>query len=162
VLTKLMDLLAGVQTPPATESTIGAPFARRDVAVVALLIEAAQIDRKDNPEENAAVERIVRERFGLDAVKAGELLATARSLLDAALEDWIFAAAVRDGFDDGERAEILGLLWEVVLADGKLARFERSLLHRLTQQLRIKKAAAATVRAQALARLGRDGVERAK
>jgi uncharacterized tellurite resistance protein B-like protein len=154
---RLMDLLAGVRTPPATESTIGAPFARRDVAVVALLIEAARIDRADNPVEHAAVERIVRERFGLDTAKAGELLDTARSLLDAALEDWIFAAAVREGFDEAERAEILGLLWEVVLADGKLARFERSLLHRLSQQLRIGRTAAADVRTRALARLGRSG-----
>ena len=65
------------------------------------------------------MERIVRERFGLDAAVAAKMIATAQSQLAASLEDWIFADAVRDGYTAEERAEILGLLWEVVYADGR-------------------------------------------
>jgi len=39
VLAKLLDLFN--HAPPGTADTVGAPFSRRDVAVVALLIEAA-------------------------------------------------------------------------------------------------------------------------
>lgn len=150
---KLIELLG--RAPAATPATIGAPYARRDVAVVALLIEVAQIDRKANAEEQAAVERIVRERFGLDAAATGQLIATARTQLDASLEDWIFATEVRKGFSAEERAAILELLWEVVYADGRLARFETSLLKRLARQLRVRKAAGDKARAQAFARSGR-------
>ena len=152
MLDKLMDLLG--RTPPATPATIGAPFARRDVAVVALLIEAAQIDHTTAPDEMAAVERIVRERFGLEPGAIRELIATARIQLDASLEDWIFAAAVREGFSVDERAEILGLLWEVVYADGQLARLEELLVKRLARQLRVGKVVSETARAQAFARVG--------
>jgi uncharacterized tellurite resistance protein B-like protein len=155
MLTALMNLLS--RTPPPTADTVGAPFGRREVAVVALLIEAAQIDRSNNPDELAAVLRIVRERFALDAAAADQLVATARSQLDASLEDWIFAAAVRDGFTADERAAILGLLWEVVYADGRLARFEESLLYRLSRQLRVGEAASEAARAQAFARAVRTG-----
>lgn len=155
-----MDLLA--KAPPPTADTVGAPFARREVALVALLIEAAQIDRSSNAEELAAIERIVRDRFGFDATAAGQLIATAQDQLDAALEDWVFAAAVREGFTVQERAEILGLLWEVVYADGKLARFEESLLHRLSRQLRVGESESETARAQAFARSGRSDMEAAE
>lgn len=154
MLDKLLDLLENA--PPPTADTVGAPYARRDVAVVALLVEAAQIDRARNDEELAAVERIVRARFGLDAAASAQLIATARRLLDAALEDWVFAAAVRDGFTVAERAEILGLLWEVVYSDGKLARFEESLLSRLSSVLRVGDAESESARAQAFARSGRS------
>jgi uncharacterized tellurite resistance protein B-like protein len=155
VLTRLLELLN--RTPRGTDDTVGAPFSRRDVAVVALLIEAAQIDRSSESGELAAVERIVRERFGLDAAIADQLIATARRELDASLEDWVFAAAVREGFTVEERAEILEQLWEVVYADGRLASFEESLLHRLSRLLRVGETAAETARAQALARSGRSG-----
>jgi uncharacterized tellurite resistance protein B-like protein len=160
VLNKLMDLLK--RAPPATADTVGAPFSRRDVAVVALLVEAAQIDRSSRTDEFAAVERIVRERFELDAASAEQLIATARRQLDASLEDWVFAAAVREGFTVEERAEILGLLWEVVYADGQLARFEESLLHRLSRQLRVGEAESERARAQAFARSGRTGTGEAE
>ena len=150
---EMLELLR--RAPPATNATVGAPFARRDIAVVALLTEAAQIDRASSADEFSAVERIVRERFGLDATGAGQLIAAARSQLDASLEDWIFGVAVREGFTPDERADILGLLWEVVYADGQLARFEESLLHRLASQLRVGEAERETARAHAFARAGR-------
>jgi len=163
VLNKLMEMLELLRrAPPATNATVGAPFARRDIAVVALLIEAAQIDRASSADEFSAVERIVRERFGLDAAGAEQLIAAARSQLDASLEDWIFAAAVREGFTPEERADILGLLWEVVYADGGLAALEESLLRRLTRQLRVGEAEGEAARAHAFARVGRTSTPEAE
>ena len=150
---KLLTLLRQ-PPPPPTRDTVGAPFPRRQLAVVALLIELAQSDRKVKPEELATIERIVRERFGLDAKSTGRLIKAARRELDAALEDWVFATAVRDGFDARERVEIIELLWEVVYADGHLARLEALVMRRLSAQLGIGKAEGEAARAQAFARIG--------
>jgi len=148
-------LLALLSAPPApTRDTVGAPFDRREIAVVALLVELAQSDRALGSTELETVERIVRERFGLDAATAGRLIAAARAELDAALEDWIFANAVREGFVARERLEIVELLWEVVYADGKLARLEESLMRRVANELGIGEAERDAARAQAFARSG--------
>lgn len=160
MLNRLADLLRRVPAPP--DATVGARFARREIAVVALLIEAAQIDHASSADERDAVLRIVRERFGLDAGIARELIAAARSQLDASLEDWVFAAAVRDGFTVTERAGILGMLWEVIYTDGRLADFEESLMHRLARQLRVGEAASEVARAQAFARVGRSSTPEAE
>ena len=147
-------LLALLNEPPAAPpDTVGAPFQRRQIAAVVLLIELAQSDRRVPPEELATIERIVREHFALDAAKAAQLIAAAQSQLDASLEDWVFAKAVRDGFDARARAQIVELMWEVVYADGRLARLEAALMRRLTRQLRIGKAEAKAAQAQAFARM---------
>ncbi len=142
------------QPPPPTRDTVGAAFQRRQLAVVALLIELAQSDRSVPEEELATIERIVRERFALDAKTAARLIRAARRELDASLEHWVFATAVREGFDAGERAEIVELLWEVVYADGRLARLEESLMRRLSAQLGVGEAEREAARALAFARIG--------
>lgn len=141
-------------SPPAVHDGAHEPFGRRDVAVVALLVELAQGDRSMPAGELAAVERIVRERYGLDEAAAGRLIAAARAELDASLEDWVFANAVREGFDAAERAAIVELLWEVVYADGKLARLEESLMRRVAAELGVAEAEREAARAQAFARSG--------
>ncbi len=157
MIDRLLALLQ--QAPPAPPDTVGSPFERREIAAVALLIELAQSDRTVPPEELATIERIVRERFRLDAATAGRLIAAARKELDASLEDWVFATAVREGFDERERVGIVELLWEVVYADGRLARLEASAMRRLVDQLAIGKDASESARAQAFARMmtARDG-----
>lgn len=148
--TKLSSLLERVPQP--TADTVGAPFRRRDIAVVALLIELARIDRRTSREEIATIDRIVRERFAYDADTAADLVAAAQAELDASLVDWIFANAVRVGFAADERAEIVALLWEIVYADGRFAHLEQALLGRLSEELGVGVDDAAAARATAYAR----------
>jgi uncharacterized tellurite resistance protein B-like protein len=159
VLDKLLARLR--QAPSPTADTVGTPFPRQQLAVVALLIELAQIDRRMQPEEAATIERIVRERFGADATVASQLIAAARVEVDAALEDWVFATAVREAFDEQERVDIVRLLWEVVYADGALARLEASLMRRLSTELGIGEAEREAARAQAFARASRGATPEA-
>lgn len=160
LLNRLLDILD--QPPVAPPDTVGAPFARREIAVVALLIELAQSDRNLTPDKLAVVSDIVRKRFGLDAGAAERLIAAAKAELDASLEDWIFAKAVREGFTHAERVDIVGLLWEVVYSDGHLARLEASLMRRVARELRITAAERETARAQAFARVGGEAEGRAE
>ena len=152
MLDALMALLR--QPPPATADTVGAPFPRRELAVAALLFEVAQCDRGVRPEEVAAIERIVRQRLGLDDAAAAALIGAARTEFDAALEDWIFASAVREGFSAAERVAIVGQMWELVYADGQLERLEEAMMQRLGEELGIAGVDLESARAQAFAREG--------
>jgi uncharacterized tellurite resistance protein B-like protein len=154
MLEKLRTLLAAPPSP--TEDTVGWPYRRRDIAVVALMIELAQVDRAMSDDEARTIERIVRARFGLDGREAAGLIAAARTELDAALEDWVFANAVRTGFDFAARADIVGLLFEIVYADGRFARLERMLVERLSEALGVDEPTIAQARAEAYARLQSD------
>jgi len=148
----LMALLRNA--PAATADTVGAPFPRRELAVAALLLEVAQCDRRVGHAERAAIERIVRERLRLDAASAAALVDTARTEFDAALDDWIFAAAVREGFDMPERIAIVGQMWDLVYADGHLENLEEALMQRLAGELGIAGPDFEAARAQSFARDG--------
>ena len=152
MLDKLLARLA--KTPSPASDTVGAPFPRRQLAVAALLIELAQIDRAIRPVEWKTIERVLRQRFGVDADTASRMIAAARIELDAALEDWIFANAVREAFDERERIGIVEQLWDVVYADGVPAGLEASLMRRLCDELGIGKEDREAARAQAFARNG--------
>jgi len=150
MLERLIARLSGQPAPPPGDD----PAVRRRLAVAALLVEALRVDRHADTEERDAVKSLLRERFDLPDDEAEHLVELAEARFASVLDDWIFARAVRQGYDHDERAEILGMLWETVYSDGRLAAFEMDLLQRLTGALEVDPAAAEAARARAFARIG--------
>ena len=150
MLERLIARLSGHPVPPPGDD----PAVRRRLAVAALLVEAVHVDRQADAEERDAVKSLLRERFDLPDDEAEHLVELAEARFASVLDDWIFARAVRQGYDHDERAEILGMLWEAVYSDGRLAAFEMDLLQRLTGALEVEPAAAEAARARAFARIG--------
>ncbi len=145
------SLIVRLSKEPTAPPTAAAAGERREVAVAALLVEAAHIDRNAGSSERAAVARLLRERFGLAEDEVHSLVAEAEARYAENLDDWIFAHAVRESFDGAERVEVLRMLWEVVYSDGRLAAFELDLLQRLCTALEIDEEAAEGARVQAFA-----------
>jgi uncharacterized tellurite resistance protein B-like protein len=158
MLERIRAMLAGT-TPEATADTVATPFARRVVAVAVLLLEVAQSDRGIGEREMAAIENVLRERFRLGAEATKALVEAGRMEFDIALEDWIFARQVRDGFDLSERIDIVRTMWELVYADGRLARLEESRMRRLGEALRIQPAEFEALRTRAAADSAPEGDE---
>jgi uncharacterized tellurite resistance protein B-like protein len=155
----MLDVLLSLlrEPPPATADTVGAPFPRRELAVAALLLEVAQCDHGIGAQETAAIRRIVESRLGPDVKSAAGLITAACAEFDASLDDWIFATAVREGFDLAERVAIVGQMWELVYADGQLERLEEAAVLRLAGELGVTGADLDAARAQAFARDARSG-----
>jgi uncharacterized tellurite resistance protein B-like protein len=145
------SLIRRLSLEPAAPPVAQAAFERRQLAVAALLVEAAHIDRHAGPDERGAVARLLRGHFGLSERDAQRLVEEAEERYATSLDDWIFARAVRDGFDPAERVEVLRMLWEVVYSDGRLAAFELDLLQRLCAALGIDDEAAEGARVLAFA-----------
>lgn len=144
-------LIARLSKEPSAPPTAAASSDRREIAVAALLVEAAHIDRNAGGDERAAVTRLLRERFGLSERDTQSLIEQAEARYAESLDNWIFARTVRESFDDDERVDVLRMLWEVVYSDGRLAAFELALLQRLSAALDIDEDAAEGARAQAFA-----------
>ncbi|MCO5102173.1 MAG: TerB family tellurite resistance protein [Burkholderiaceae bacterium] len=145
-------LIRRLSREPSPPPVAQAAFERRQLAVAALLVEAAHIDRHAGDAERRAVAALLREHFGLPEGDAQRLLEQAEERYAASLDDWIFARAVRDGFDEEERLEVLRMIWEVVYSDGRLAAFELDLLQRLCAALGLDDDAAEGARVLAFAR----------
>jgi len=144
-------LITRLSKEPSAPPAAAASSERRELAVAALLVEAAHIDRNAGLDERAAVTRLLRERFALSERDTQELVEQAEARYAQSLDDWIFARAVCESFDYAERVDVLRMLWEVVYSDGRLAAFELALIQRLCTALGIDEDAAEGARAQAFA-----------
>lgn len=159
MLDRLLKAVRGNEPP---ESANVAQLWRKQIAVAAMLVEASQIDRQVTEEEQQAILRAIMRCLGMSEADASRLVAAAQAQFADSLDDWVYADAVRAGYDYEERIEIIGMIWDVVYADGALSRLEIDLLQRLAAHLQIAEEDVNAVRVEAFGRISsaRAGGER--
>ncbi len=101
------------------------------LAVAALLVEAARMDDRFDPSERAIIENLLSSRFSLSAEEAGYLLTTAERAVDRSTQLFRFTQMVAQKLSLAERVRIVEMLWEVAYADGILAPQEDALIRRI-------------------------------
>lgn len=101
------------------------------LAAAALLVEAARMDDDYDADERALIGRLLRDRFGLDALDTEALLVAADAATEDLVEVYGFARRVKDAFEHDERVRMIEMLWEVVYADGEIHDHEANLLRRV-------------------------------
>jgi uncharacterized tellurite resistance protein B-like protein len=148
----LQRLIAALRDNAPPDSANPEQIWHKQVAVAALLVEACQVDRSVKTEECEAVARGIVRRFGLQPDLARQLVSAAAVQFGESLDDWVFTEAVRHGYDYADRLEIVGLLWDVVYADGALSALEDAMVHRVAAQLAISGEDLDAVRAEAFGR----------
>jgi len=100
------------------------------VAVAALLVEAAKMDTVFADAERNTIQHILADRFDLSEQQAGELIAAATKVTDSSIQIFGFTRHIaRLEYED--RVRIIEMLWDVVLADGELSPHEDSLIRRV-------------------------------
>ncbi len=128
------------------------PFAERDVAAVALLLEAASADGNYGEAEHLTLCELVARKMALAPDRAAALLDAARARQHQAVELFRFTDAVNRAMDEGERAALVEMLWEVVYADGVLDAFEDRLIRSVAALLHVADRIRAEARQRVLAR----------
>jgi uncharacterized tellurite resistance protein B-like protein len=100
------------------------------------------------------MERIVAERFDLNAEDAQTLIDIAAARQKSNYDNWQFTNAVSKNFSAEEQIDILSMMWEVAYADGELHRFEVHQIKSVAGQLGRSDADLEKARKDAQARLG--------
>jgi uncharacterized tellurite resistance protein B-like protein len=108
-----------------------------DVAVCALLLEAAEADQDFAPEERWLIVEQLRRRFALDRPQVEALIAETQRRRAAAADLWPFTHAIRKAYSPEQKQELLVLVWQVLLADQHLDAREEQWAGRLTEMLAV-------------------------
>ena len=122
------------------------PFARQQVAVAALLVEASRLDGHYDAVEQGTVVRLLRDTLKLPAEQARTLLSLAEIRQANTYDNWIFCEAIKKGYSMPERIDIVRHLWEVALVDGQLHRLETLMIDRVAIELGLSDADAAAAK----------------
>ena len=104
-------------------------------AAAVVLLEMAAVDDHFDPAELEVVHQAIHRAFGLDGAELDELIAEAKGLRQSAVSLHDYTRSLRTGLPRDSRDELIGWLWKVAFADGRVDRFEEQLLRRLADLL---------------------------
>lgn len=127
-----------------------------EVAVAALLIEAAKADGVYDAAERAAVLRILREMFGLSPEGAMALHDQGELAQQSASDVVRFTRVIKTGLTEVERINFMESLWSVVLADNERDPNENALMRNLVPLVAVSDRDSAVARQRAMAKLAAD------
>jgi uncharacterized tellurite resistance protein B-like protein len=124
------DRNIGVQHPAAERHSV-------ELATAALLIEVVRSDAGIAPNEQQAVLRAVREKFGLSDEEAQTLFRLAEDEVRTANDYYQFTSLINRHFDQQRKQHVIELMWQVAYADAELAAHENHVLRRIADLLHV-------------------------
>lgn len=119
---------------------LGKPAAERvavspKLAVAELLLEMVRSDYAADASEVAMVRQLLADAYQLNDAELDALLKEAGEHLSRSVSLYDVVAALNDALAHDERRKLLGMLWRVAYADGKLDKYEEALLRKLSDLL---------------------------
>ena len=116
---------------PNSRNTSDPAQSELQLALTALLIEAAYSDDHFDGPERAVIARLIERRFNLLPSDVRTLLATGEAAATESVELFHFTRIINERLSYEERVELIEMMWEVAYADRVLDEYEDSLLRRV-------------------------------
>ena len=101
-------------------------------AVAAILVYTAKLDEDYGAEERAHILELLARQSWDNTTSAVDLLTRAEALCAEALDYYGFLRVVNTDFEDEDRAELLRMMWGVVIIDGVVDEYEANMMRRIT------------------------------
>ena len=119
-------------------------------ATAALLVEVMRIDAGTTAAERAAVQRAIREKFGLSEAETAALIALAEEEMRNATDYYQFTSLINQRFSQAQKERVLELMWRVAYADSVIDAHEQHLMRKIAALLHLPDSAylAAKLRAR--------------
>jgi len=148
MIDRVLDFLTGKAAPATREGA-----SDLQVAVAALLIEAARMDDNFSLEERRTIERVLTERFSLGPDKLRDLFVAAERAVRGSTQFFPFTQQIVKNISHEDRGQILEMMWQVVYADGVLDPHEDMLLRRIAGLIHVDDRERGLARQRALAKM---------
>ena len=126
------------------------------LATAALLVHASLIDGDAHAAEQERMFGLLQERFELTKEQTENLIKRARAHDADAVDLYGFTRVLTEQLDPEGRAQVVEMLWEIVLSDKVLDDYEANLVWRVAELLRISTRERVVLRKKVADRLGID------
>lgn len=109
------------------------------LATAVLMIDVARADYVFDESEFDQVLKLVEAHFGLTAEQAAELVVEASGKAEELVDIHEFTRLLHDYLTEDEKARIVSLLWQIAYADGRLDKYEDSLVLKISDLLYVSR-----------------------
>ena len=103
------------------------------VAAAVLLLMIADADGLRDEAESALLRQALAETYALSRDRVEGIVASAEAARNEATDLFAFTSVLNRALDEAGKVEFVGLLWEMVYADGELHELEDNLVWRIAE-----------------------------
>ena len=109
------------------------------MATATLMIDVARADHVFDESEFDSVLELITSHFKLDAEQAAQLVVTASEKAEDLVSVHEFTELLHEHLDESEKSRIVALLWQIAYADGRLDKYEDSLVLKISDLLHVSR-----------------------
>jgi uncharacterized tellurite resistance protein B-like protein len=140
MIKRLINQIADVISAPATSAD---DVERRAEAIrsatAVLMVDVARADYEFDAEEFDSLLRLIQAHFDLSPDQAADLVNAADEKVDGLTSLHDFTQLLHNNLDEQEKAQVIGLLWQVAYADGRLDKYEDALVLKISDLLHVSR-----------------------
>ena len=108
-------------------------------ATAVLMLDVARADHVFDESEFERVLALIETHFGILPEDAADLVNAADDQAENLVSLHEFTQLLHNNLDESEKERIVGLLWQVAYADGRLDKYEDSLVRKLSDLLHVSR-----------------------
>ncbi len=123
------------------------------VAVAALCIQVMEADGKVEESEKKRLRKLLHDQYGLDGRQLDSLIAAGEEAESEAVDYFRFTSDLKRHLDNEQRLELIGILWDIVYADGERSEMEDHAIWRIADLLGVSGRERIMKRQEAAARI---------
>ena len=107
------------------------------LAMASLMIEVAESDYHDAPEERESVLKIIKDSFDLSDAETNEIVDLARQEHTDSVDYFQFTSLINQHYSAAERIELIEKLWIIAFADNELDKHEEHVIRRIADLIHV-------------------------
>jgi len=107
------------------------------LAMASLMIEVAESDYHDAPEERESVLNIVKESFDLTDTETNQIVELARQEHADSIDYFQFTSLINQHYSATERIELIEKLWQIAFSDHVLDKHEEHVIRRIADLIHV-------------------------
>ena len=140
MIRKLFDQVASVvaSTKPDARDSADRQHAL-DLATAVLMVQVARADHHFEETEYDALLKLIERHLDLAPDEASELANEAGEHAEDAVDVHAFTKRLHEQLSDTEKARIVSMLWRIAYADGRLDKYEDSLVLKISDLLYVSR-----------------------
>ncbi|WP_275785624.1 TerB family tellurite resistance protein [Pararhizobium gei] len=105
------------------------------IAIMALCIQVMEADGETDEKERRKVRSMIKEHYQLDDAALDGLIAAGETAEAQAIDFFRFTSDIKRHYSEEQRIDLVGMLWEIVYADGKRSEMEDHVIWRIADLL---------------------------
>jgi uncharacterized tellurite resistance protein B-like protein len=105
------------------------------IAVAALCMQVMEADGQVKESEKKRLRKLLKDQYGLDGKQLDALIAAGQEAESDAVDYYRFTSDLKRHLDTEQRLELIGILWDIVYADGERSEMEDDAIWRIAELL---------------------------